>query len=43
MLSGNRNWEGRLHPHIKSHYLASPLLVIAFAIAGTVDVDFENV
>jgi aconitate hydratase len=42
VLSGNRNFEGRIHPHTRANYLASPLLVIAYAIAGTVDIDFEN-
>lgn len=39
VLSGNRNFEGRIHPQIKANYLASPPLVIAYAIAGTVDID----
>jgi hypothetical protein len=43
VLSGNRNWENRAHPHVKAHYLASPLLVITYALAGTVDIDFESV
>lgn len=42
VLSGNRNFEGRIHPHIRANYLASPLLVIAYAIAGTLDIDFET-
>ncbi|KOX73090.1 Cytoplasmic aconitate hydratase, partial [Melipona quadrifasciata] len=42
VLSGNRNFEGRIHPHTRANYLASPLLVIAYAIAGTVDIDFEK-
>ncbi|XP_076175293.1 cytoplasmic aconitate hydratase [Ptiloglossa arizonensis] len=42
VLSGNRNFEGRIHPHTRANYLASPLLVIAYAIAGTVDVDFDQ-
>ncbi|GLV39031.1 Iron regulatory protein 1B [Carabus blaptoides fortunei] len=42
VLSGNRNFEGRIHPNTRANYLASPLLVIAYAIAGTVDIDFEN-
>lgn len=41
VLSGNRNFEGRIHPNTRANYLASPLLVIAYALAGTVDVDFE--
>jgi hypothetical protein len=43
VLSGNRNWENRAHPHVKAHYLASPLLVITYALAGTVNIDFESV
>lgn len=39
VLSGNRNFEGRIHPFVKFSYLASPPLVVAFAIAGTVDID----
>lgn len=42
VLSGNRNFEGRVHPNTRANYLASPLLVIAYAISGTVDIDFEN-
>ncbi|CAG9823442.1 unnamed protein product [Phaedon cochleariae] len=42
VLSGNRNFEGRIHPNTRANYLASPLLVIAYAIAGRVDVDFET-
>ncbi|KAL0114127.1 hypothetical protein PUN28_011439 [Cardiocondyla obscurior] len=42
VLSGNRNFEGRVHPNTRANYLASPLLVIAYAIAGTVDFDFEK-
>ncbi|CAH1113785.1 unnamed protein product [Psylliodes chrysocephalus] len=42
VLSGNRNFEGRIHPHTRANYLCSPLLVIAYAIAGRVDVDFET-
>jgi len=40
VLSGNRNFEGRIHSHIRANYLASPLLVIAYALAGTLDIDF---
>ena len=40
VLSGNRNFEARIHQRIKSNFLASPMLVVAFAIAGRVDVDF---
>ena len=39
MLSGNRNFEARIHPNIKANFLASPPLVVAYAIAGTVLVD----
>jgi len=39
VLSGNRNFEGRINPDIKANYLASPPLVVAYAIAGTVDID----
>ncbi len=39
VLSGNRNFEGRVHPAVKANYLASPPLVVAYAIAGTVDLD----
>ncbi len=42
VLSGNRNFEGRINPHVKANYLASPPLVVAYALAGTVDVDFES-
>ncbi|XP_058126532.1 cytoplasmic aconitate hydratase-like [Anopheles ziemanni] len=42
VLSGNRNFEGRIHPNTRANYLASPLLVIAYALAGTVDIDFEK-
>ncbi len=42
VLSGNRNFEGRINPHVKANYLASPPLVVAYALAGTVDVDLVN-
>jgi aconitate hydratase len=42
VLSGNRNFEGRIGPDIRANYLASPPLVVAYAIAGTVDVDLQN-
>jgi len=42
VLSGNRNFEGRIHPDIKQNYLASPPLVVAFALAGTVDIDLTT-
>ena len=41
-LSGNRNFEGRVSPHTKANYLASPPLVVAYAIAGRMDIDFES-
>lgn len=40
VLSGNRNFEGRVHPLTRANYLASPPLVVAYALAGTVDIDF---
>lgn len=42
VLSGNRNFEGRVHPLVKANYLASPPLVVAYALAGTVDVDLQK-
>lgn len=42
VLSGNRNFEGRVHPNTRTNYLASPPLVIAYAIAGTVRIDFDT-
>jgi aconitate hydratase len=42
VLSGNRNFEGRINPDVKMNYLASPPLVIAYALAGTMDFDIEN-
>jgi aconitate hydratase len=42
VLSGNRNFEGRIHPLIKSSYLASPPLVVAYALAGTVHIDLQD-
>ncbi|HXW96511.1 MAG TPA: aconitate hydratase AcnA, partial [Gemmatimonadales bacterium] len=42
VLSGNRNFEARVHPQVRANYLASPLLVVAFAIAGRVDVDLTK-
>ncbi|MGN6112308.1 MAG: aconitate hydratase AcnA [Luteimonas sp.] len=42
VLSGNRNFEGRVHPEVKMNYLASPPLVVAYAIAGTVDIDLST-
>ena len=42
VLSGNRNFEGRIHQKIKANYLASPPLVVAYALAGTLDIDFSS-
>jgi aconitate hydratase len=42
VLSGNRNFEGRIHPLVRAAYLASPPLVVAYALAGTVDIDLQN-
>ncbi|WP_084957790.1 aconitate hydratase AcnA [Thermoactinospora rubra] len=42
VLSGNRNFEGRINPDVKMNYLASPPLVVAYALAGTMDIDFET-
>eukprot|EP01117_Protostelium_nocturnum_P015125 TRINITY_DN582_c0_g1_i1.p1 TRINITY_DN582_c0_g1~~TRINITY_DN582_c0_g1_i1.p1 ORF type:complete len:893 (-),score=411.70 TRINITY_DN582_c0_g1_i1:145-2823(-) len=42
VLSGNRNFEGRIHPNVRANYLASPPLVVAYALAGTVNIDFET-
>ena len=42
VLSGNRNFEGRINPLVKANYLASPPLVVAYALAGTTDMDLEN-
>ena len=42
VLSGNRNFEGRVHPFVRANYLASPPLVVAYALAGTVDIDLEQ-
>ncbi|MGO4886512.1 aconitate hydratase AcnA [Anaerobacillus sp. MEB173] len=42
VLSGNRNFEGRIHALVKANYLASPPLVVAYALAGTVDIDLKN-
>ena len=42
MLSGNRNFEGRINPDVKMNYLASPPLVVAYALAGTMDIDLVN-
>ena len=42
VLSGNRNFEGRIHPEVRASYLASPPLVVAYALAGTVEVDLDR-
>ena len=42
VLSGNRNFEGRVHPEVRANYLASPPLVVAFALAGKVDIDLDK-
>ncbi|MER3602607.1 MAG: aconitate hydratase AcnA [Thermus sp.] len=42
VLSGNRNFEARIHPLVRANYLASPMLVVAYALAGRIDIDFEN-
>tara|TARA_Y100001936_G_scaffold117900_1_gene115370 strand:- start:1118 stop:3751 length:2634 start_codon:yes stop_codon:yes gene_type:complete len=42
VLSGNRNFEGRVNPHVKANYLASPPLVVAYALAGTVKIDLSK-
>ncbi|MGH8479996.1 MAG: aconitate hydratase AcnA [Gammaproteobacteria bacterium] len=42
ILSGNRNFEGRVHPEVKMNFLASPPLVVAYAIAGTMDIDLDR-
>lgn len=42
VLSGNRNFEGRIHPYVRANYLASPPLVVAYALAGRIDIDLKN-
>jgi aconitate hydratase len=42
VLSGNRNFEGRIHPDVRMNYLASPPLVVAYALAGTMDIDLDQ-
>src|SRR5947199_7278555 len=42
VLSGNRNFEGRIHPQVRASFLASPPLVVAYALAGTVDIDLTS-
>ena len=42
VLSGNRNFEGRVHPQVRANYLASPMLVVAYALAGTINADLSR-
>ncbi|MEE8133612.1 MAG: aconitate hydratase AcnA [Gemmatimonadales bacterium] len=42
VLSGNRNFEARIHPHVRANYLASPMLVVAYAIVGRIDIDITT-
>ena len=42
VLSGNRNFEGRINPLVRANYLASPPLVVAYALAGRVDIDLQK-
>src|SRR5258708_36682354 len=42
VLSGNRNFEGRVHPQVRANYLASPMLVVAYALAGTITKDLTS-
>ncbi len=42
VLSGNRNFEGRVSPDVRANYLASPPLVVAYALAGRIDIDFAS-
>ncbi len=42
VLSGNRNFEGRINPLVKANYLASPPMVVAYALAGTIDIDLTT-
>ncbi len=42
VLSGNRNFEGRIHPYVRANYLASPPLVVVYALAGTINIDLKN-
>lgn len=41
-MSGNRNFEGRIHPHVRANYLASPPLVVVYGLAGRVDIDLDK-
>src|SRR4029079_4297666 len=42
VISGNRNFEGRVHPQVRANYLASPMLVVAYALAGSMNVDLVH-
>ena len=42
ILSGNRNFEARIHPHVRANYLSSPILVVAYALAGRIDIDLAT-
>src|SRR5205085_1199891 len=42
VLSGNRNFEGRVHPNVRANYLASPPLVVAYSLAGRIDIDLQQ-
>lgn len=42
VLSGNRNFEGRIHPQVRANYLASPMLVVVYGLAGRIDIDLKN-
>ena len=42
VISGNRNFEGRVHPQVRANYLASPMLVVAYALAGSVNMDLTQ-
>ena len=42
VISGNRNFEGRVHPQVRANYLASPMLVVAYALAGSVNLDLTK-
>ena len=42
MLSGNRNFEGRINPDVRANYLMSPPLVVAYALAGRIDIDLDK-
>ena len=42
VLSGNRNFEGRVHPQVRANYLASPMLVVAYALAGSINIDLTK-